>query len=143
MGFGNRDLLFRCDGGIEIPKEFTHPKLRNFSELRLTPSGLQRNRLEIIAGLDAEITMTSIEMVTYLNDERKNSPTAYAEVNHSDFMRRVPKVLGEDHVPKFLGSQSYGNNNTRDIYNFPKREACLMAMSYSHELQAKFCHKNV
>lgn len=50
-------------------------------------------------------------------------------------MAKVPKVLG-DNAPKFSGTQKYGNNNTRDIYIFPKREACLMAMSYSYELQA-------
>ena len=51
-------------------------------------------------------------------------------------MAKVPKVLGID-APKFLGTQTYGNNNTREVYNFPKREACLMAMSYSYDLQAK------
>jgi phage antirepressor YoqD-like protein len=89
----------------------------------------------------AEITMTSIEMVKYLNDERRNYSYGYAEVNHSDFMRRVPKVLGEGTAPKFLGSVNYSSGNgaisTRATYVFPKREACLMAMSYSYELQAK------
>jgi hypothetical protein len=50
-------------------------------------------------------------------------------------MAKVPKVLGAD-AAKFLATQKYGNGNSRDIYNFPKREACLMAMSYSYELQA-------
>jgi hypothetical protein len=52
-------------------------------------------------------------------------------------MAKVPQVLGEANAPKFLGTQTYGNNNIRSIYNFPKREACLMAMSYSYDLQAK------
>ena len=58
------------------------------------------------------------------------------ELRHDHFMAKVPKVLGID-APKFLGTQTYGNNNTREVYNFPKREACLMAMSYSYDLQAK------
>jgi hypothetical protein len=33
-----------------------------------------------------------------------------------------------DDAPKFSGTQKYGNNNTRDIYTFQKREACLMAI---------------
>lgn len=44
------------------------------------------------------------------------------------FMAKVPKVPGENHAPQFLGTQNYGNNNTRSIYNLPKREACLMAI---------------
>ena len=89
----------------------------------------------------AEITMTSIEMVKYLNDERKNSPTAYAQVEHSDFMKRVPKVLGEG-VGKFSDTYIHPQNwQTYPSYTFPKREACLMAMSYSYELQAKVFDK--
>ena len=37
-------------------------------------------------------------------------------------MAKVPKVLG-DCAPKFSGTQKYGNNNTHEIYTFPKREA--------------------
>ena len=77
--------------------------------------------------------MTSLELVDYLNHERRSGTTGYAEVNHSDFMRRVTKVLGVD-APKFLGSSFYKGNGSamisREIYSFPKREACLMAMSY-------------
>jgi len=93
----------------------------------------------------AEITMTSIEMVKYLNDERKLNPDAYAAVRHSQFMDRVPKVIGEVAATKFLASAFYLNGTgaklSRDIYTFPKREACLMAMSYSYELQAKVFDK--
>ena len=92
----------------------------------------------------AEITMTSIALVKYLNDERKLNPDAYATVRHDNFMTRVPKVLGED-APKFLGTSFYNGNGTavlsQYIYTFPKREACLMAMSYSYELQAKVFDK--
>jgi phage antirepressor YoqD-like protein len=56
-------------------------------------------------------------------------------------MAKVPKVLGEEHAPKFrdMLAVSIGNGATRQspIFRFPKREACLMAMSYSYELQAK------
>ena len=89
--------------------------------------------------------MTSIEMVKYLNDEREFNPDAYAAVRHSQFMDRVPKVIGEATATKFLAPVNYFSGNgaisTRDIYTFPKREACLMAMSYSYELQAKVFDK--
>ncbi|AUR88387.1 hypothetical protein NVP1112O_69 [Vibrio phage 1.112.O._10N.286.46.B11] len=54
---------------------------------------------------------------------------------HSDFMKKARKVLGED-VGKFsdISKDSYGRD--RNILLLPEREACLMAMSYSYELQA-------
>ena len=64
-----------------------------------------------------------------------------SELRHDNFMAKVPKVLGEEHALKFkdMLSVTVGNGATRQspIYRFPKREACLMAMSYSYELQAK------
>lgn len=87
-----------------------------------------------------EVTMSSPEIVDFINKFRKETATVekpYKELRHDDFMRKVPGVLGDNHAPKFIGTQNYGNNNTRHIYNFPKREACLMAMSYSYELQAR------
>ena len=80
------------------------------------------------------VTMTSLEVVDFINEQRKEGE---AVLRHDNFMAKVPLVLGEDCAPKFSGTQPYGNNNTRAIYRFPKREACLMAMSYSYELQAK------
>jgi hypothetical protein len=79
-----------------------------------------------------EITMSSLELVAFINNQRGQDE---AELRHNNFMAKVPKVLGTD-AAKFLATQKYGNSNCRDIYNFPKREACLMAMSYSYELQA-------
>ncbi|HBU6151631.1 TPA: hypothetical protein MC441_001077 [Klebsiella variicola] len=53
-------------------------------------------------------------------------------------MVKVPKVLGETSA-KFLADDIFTSGNgvqsVRKIFNFPKREACLMAMSYSYELQ--------
>lgn len=79
-------------------------------------------------------TMTSREMVEYINSERKKGE---AELRHSDFLAKVPKVLGVKTSEKFRTSlkDSYGRNQPG--YRFPKREACLMAMSYSYELQSK------
>lgn len=89
-----------------------------------------------------EITMSSLEIVELINQERKaqadrNPGQKWIELRHDTFMAKVPKVLGENHAPKFSGTQKYGNNNTRAIYNLPQREAFLMVMSESYELQAK------
>lgn len=81
--------------------------------------------------------MTSIELVEFINVSRA---AGEAELRHDNFMAKVPKVLGEA-APKFLGAAFYANGTgakvSRSVYTFPKREACLMAMSYSYELQAK------
>jgi hypothetical protein len=95
---------------------------------------------------NSEITMSSIEIVDLINQERKaeaerNPGQKYIELRHDNFMAKVPKVLGESTAPKFLGSVRYakGNNSfgDRTIYNLPQREAFLMVMSESYELQAK------
>ncbi|WP_439291751.1 MULTISPECIES: Rha family transcriptional regulator [Rahnella] len=93
-------------------------------------------------------SMSSLEMVDYINAERKAKAEAegmpfpckkYRKLRHDNFMKKVPRVIG-DAAPKFLGTGKYLNGTGAevkcDIYNFPKREACLMAMSYSYELQA-------
>lgn len=83
------------------------------------------------------VTMTSLELVDFINDHRKEGE---AELRHDHFMAKVPKVLGADHAPKFrdMVDIQIGSGATRKspIYRFPKREACLMAMSYSYDLQA-------
>lgn len=90
-----------------------------------------------IATSTQTITMTSLELVDYINSQRGEGES---ELRHDNFMAKVPKVLGEA-APKFLGTAFYTNGTgaqvERTIYRFPKREACLMAMSYSYDLQAK------
>lgn len=79
------------------------------------------------------VTMTSLELVDFINSTRKKGES---ELRHDHFMAKVPKVLGEA-APKFRDSYTGKDNTSRTCYRFPKREACLMAMSYSYELQAK------
>lgn len=77
-------------------------------------------------------TMTSLEIVSYINSTKNEGE---AELRHSDFLIKVPKVLkgGERN---FSSSYLNAQNKKLPCYNFPKREATLMAMSYSYELQA-------
>lgn len=86
--------------------------------------------------INTQITMTSLEIVDFINTHRQENGNTTV-LRHSDFMAKVPQVLGEMNAPKYFGTQIYNNNNERTICNFPKREACLMAMSYSYELQAQ------
>lgn len=92
------------------------------------------------------VTMTSLELVDYINSERiaeanslctDDMAVRAAELRHDDFLRKVPKVLGEEVARNFAGYYKASNGKQNPMYSFPKREACLMAMSYSYDLQAK------
>ena len=81
------------------------------------------------------VTMTSLELVDFINSQRGKGE---AELRHDHFMTKVPKVLGAEGLPKFRDTYIHPQNGQKyPCYRFPKREACLMAMSYSYELQAK------
>lgn len=92
------------------------------------------NVVETINTTNNSNTITSLELVKLINDSRKESE---AEVFHSDFLKKVPKVLGETVAGNFSSYYKASNGKENPCYKFPKREACLMAMSYSYELQAK------
>jgi len=100
------------------------------------PKGNQMNALAI--SINTPVTMTSLELVDYINSQRE--PDDNAVLRHHDLMAKVPNVLGEKAAATFIAPAFYTVNGAvreRNIYHFPKREACLMAMSYSYELQAK------
>jgi len=80
------------------------------------------------------ITMTSLEMIELINNSRKEDD---AVLQHKSFLTKVPNVLGDEPAKNFAGQYKAGNGQMQPCYRFPKREACLMAMSYSYELQAK------
>nr|WP_233428439.1 transporter [Pseudomonas monteilii] len=89
--------------------------------------------------------MTSLELVDFINDDRKAKAFAagmcfpcegYPKLMHKNFLAKVPEVLGVTSAD-FSADLPDGYGRARRGYSFPKREACLMAMSYSYELQAK------
>lgn len=91
-------------------------------------------------------TMSSLEMVDYINGDRKSKADAlglkfpckrFTKIQHKHILAKTPKVLGEEHSAKFLAQYSDSTGRELPCYNYPKREACLMAMSYSYELQAQ------
>ncbi len=93
--------------------------------------------------------MTSVELVEYINSEREELANAsgvafpskgFAKLEHSDFLKKVPEVLGAD-AGKISGIYRDSMNREKPCYHFQKREACLMAMSYSYDLQAKVFDK--
>ena len=101
------------------------------------------NQLITTAGQPA--TMTSLELVEFINSHRAEQADArgysfpcenFSRLRHDHFIDKVHEVLRG--VP--LDRETYRHPQNGQIYNcyrFKKREACLMAMSYSYELQAK------
>lgn len=80
------------------------------------------------------VTMTSLDLVEFINSQRGDSEATLA---HSDFLKKVPQVLGEAVAGNFSGYYRASNGKQNPMYTFPKREACLMAMSYSYDIQSK------
>lgn len=88
----------------------------------------------IISANSNEVTMTSLELVEYINSQRNEGD---AELQHKHFCEKVSKVLGEKRSAELLADLPDSYGRPRKGFRFPKREACLMAMSYSYDLQAK------
>lgn len=105
------------------------------------------SKLAVISNVTSEQpTMTSLEMVDYINADRKAKAESeglkfpckkYSQLKHKSFLAKVPKVLGEKQSAKYFADYTDEKGRTYPCYKFPKREACLMAMSYSYELQAQ------
>lgn len=72
--------------------------------------------------------MSSIDLAKMCVGEAKDA--------HSNFMIKAKKVLGIS-LLNFQESHITDRGRTIQILLLPEREACLMAMSYSYELQAK------
>ena len=123
--------------GDELVME--HPKDDN--PLATPPSAIyfaspipQKEKTMSSVSTNTIVTMTSLELVEYINSVRADSE---AKLAHSDFLKKVPVVLGEEVAGNFSCYYKASNGKQNPMYRFPKREACLMAMSYSYELQAK------
>ena len=86
----------------------------------------------IVAG--PSVTMTSLELVEFINSKRKEGE---AELQHKHFLEKVPLVIGVGCAEFSTTYQHPQNKQVYPMYRFPKREACLMAMSYSYDIQAK------
>jgi len=89
-------------------------------------------RFAIANNVARAISMTSLELVDFINSKRLPDDPI---LDHADFMKKVPRVLKKD-AGNFSDIYLDSMNRKQKCYRFPKRESCLMAMSYSYELQA-------
>lgn len=85
--------------------------------------------------LEDDVTMTSLELVSYINNVRVQEGE-FSVLTHDNFLKKVRQVLG-DGAPKFNESYLNLQNKEQPMYRFPKREATLMAMSYSPTISAQ------
>jgi phage antirepressor YoqD-like protein len=88
-------------------------------------------------------TMTSLEIVDMINKEREAIEALTGKtqkvLSHKNFLAKVVATLGEEAAAKFSATAFYEVNNAKreaPMYAFPKREATLMAMSYSPAISA-------
>lgn len=78
-------------------------------------------------------SMSSIELVQLINSVRDLDR---AELRHDNFIVKIEKHPGID-SPKFLGQYKDSTGRSLKCYYLPKREAELMVMSESLEVQTK------
>lgn len=90
--------------------------------------------MSVIKHTAKQQTMSSVEIVKIINELRENGKP---ELQHSDFLKKIIKVLGEEAAGNFSGSYKGKDNTKRKCYYLPRREACLMVMSESYSVQAK------
>ena len=79
------------------------------------------------------VSMSSLELVDFINSKRE---PGQPRLTHKNLIAKVPRVLGTDQSAKFSADYLDTRGRTQKCFIFPKREACLVAMSYSYELQA-------
>lgn len=73
-------------------------------------------------------TMSSLDLAKLCVGDKKDA--------HANFVKKMKKVIGEEGVVNFYDTYLDKSKRQSAYYNLPEREACLMAMSYSYELQA-------
>jgi len=89
----------------------------------------QMNQLPLVP----TVTISSLELVEVINELR---PECDAKIRHDNFMAKIEKHPGID-SPKFLGQYKDSTGRTLKCYHLPKREAELMVMSESLEVQTR------
>jgi hypothetical protein len=86
-----------------------------------------------VSTVETTQAMSSVELVDIINEHR---PEDSKELRHDNFMVKIEKHPGID-WPKFLGKYKDRTGRTLKCYYLPKREAALMVMSESLEVQTR------
>jgi phage antirepressor YoqD-like protein len=83
--------------------------------------------------ISVQNSMLSIEIVKIINEMREEGAS---ELAHSDFLKKVVKVLGVEVAGNFSCYYIAENGKKNPCYKLPKRECHLMVMSESYKVQA-------
>lgn len=96
--------------------------------------------MSVVAKTVAIATMSSLEILDVINEERKAEAEAAGEVFvallHKNFIAKIEGHPGIQSA-KFLADYKDTRGRTQKCYNLPKREAELMVMSESLKVQAR------
>ena len=94
-------------------------------------------------------TMTSLELVDYINAGRKERAIkrdkpfpskGYAKLRHDTFLKKIEAHPGFS-SPEFSGEYTDSTGRTLKCYSLPERESRLMVMAESLEVQTKVLDK--
>lgn len=88
--------------------------------------------------VDGVPTMTSLEIVAYINYLRKQAGNNTV-LAHNNFVAKLRNEVLKKDADKFSAPsfyEVYGNKRERTIYVLPERETMLMVMSYDIDMQA-------
>ena len=95
---------------------------------------MKENMTSVILNTNAKVaTMSSLELVALINETRAEGKK---QIRHDHFMVKLEKHPSID-SPKFLGQYKDASGRMSKCYHLPKREAELMVMSESLDVQAK------
>jgi hypothetical protein len=87
-----RQIRNWCGNTIFIFNVFFSPAIRLLPQLFCGASFFQGNKMQLLESNTKTVTMTSLELVEFINLERGEDG---AQLAHSDFLKKVPQVLGE------------------------------------------------
>ncbi|WP_434089478.1 hypothetical protein [Klebsiella oxytoca] len=83
--------------------------------------------------------MSSLQMVEYINADRKAKAEAegltfpckeYRVLQHKDFLKKTPKVLGEEHSAKFFAQYKDSTGRYLPCYQFPKQNLSQLPLNF-------------
>jgi len=87
-----------------------------------------------ISNFPATPTISSSALAALINWNRKDDEP---RVRHDRFMGKVPKYFGAVLASEFSGVDVFTQKSgrfSRNVYNFPRREASSIALAYGYEL---------
>lgn len=121
------------DGVSEDDKPLSADELKTGLALRGHPVATTKpDCMDALKALLEEQHVTSLELVDLLNSLRTDGEP---RLRHDHFMRKAKRVVGN--CETFRVPHTYPKNGqTHSVFNFPRREACLIVLAHGCRVQA-------